>query len=193
MSRFVFGCDPGARHEKHVDSKRGTGWCLVFVPDDVSAEPVLLEHGQVVGGPDEWLDAINLPSFGKPAYHALMQATEYVVEGFTKRIAAAKIDPLEIVGMMRMSAAIRGIRCDVSRPVERIIVTHEDLKRIGWWPGGAGHADTAQSIRHVLATLIQEGHPGTSRLISPPDAVAPVPTAKKPGDGRTAPQINDLW
>ena len=168
--RLIFGTDGGARHEKHVTSGRGTGWCEVMVENDPTAPPRLMDGGQVVGGPDQWLDAITLvPKTGsQPAALAAHRATEFVTENFTLINARAKIDPLEIVGMMKMLARTTGRPHYTQEPSQRNLVSHDDLKRIGWWPGGAGHADQAQAIRHVLSRLLREGHLGTATMLKPP-------------------------
>jgi len=99
----------------------------------------------------------------------IREATEFVVENFKLLNPRAKIDPLEIVGMMKMWCAINKRHMTLQMPGQRTSVSHEDLKRIGMWPGGSGHADTAQAIRHVLAALMAKGHIPTMRLLCPPE------------------------
>lgn len=164
---YLFCVDGGADHAKNnvVQSKRGTGWCLLTCTD--TTEPELLAFGHVLGGPNAWLDAITTRNSIDPAYTALRRATVLVVEDFKLINARAKIDPLEIVGMMKMWGACNRVNVVLRTPKSRLGVSHEDLKRIGMWPGGGGHADTAQAIRHGLSALMAKGHEPTMRLISP--------------------------
>lgn len=176
----VLCIDGGGDHaaNKVTESMRGTGWCLLKVHAQYA--PVLVAHGQVRGGPAAWLEAIitakkvaiNLDEEWNNLRRALQVATHMVVEDF-KLIRpvppGVNIDPLEIVGMMEMWCALRGTPLTRQMPSERLAVTHDDLKLIDMWPGGTGHADTAQAIRHGLVALMKQRHQPTMRLISPPD------------------------
>lgn len=164
----VFSLDPGAEHGAHTKSRRGSGWCRIsWHPDSV----VLEEHGHIIGGPGMLLEAltgkVNDVGQHDPAWYALRAADRLVVEGFDAWNTAAKIDPLESVGMMRMYGALNGLATFVQRAGERTSVSHEDLHRIGMWPGATGHADTAQSIRHALVHLMKFGHRPTIDLVVP--------------------------
>ena len=168
---LIFGVDGGAdlAAKAVVKSVRGTGWCLVRYTETTVE---LAAYGQVVGGPDAWLEAITglATEHGEhdPAWSALREATGLVVENFVLLNARAKIDPLEIVGMMRMWGAVHRRPVAVRMPKQREAVSHDDLHRVGMWPGGAGHADTAQAIRHVLSWLMSQGHLPTIMLLAPP-------------------------
>lgn len=161
---LTFGIDPGATHKKHSDSQRGTGWCLMAHYDDLT--PNLVEWGHVVGGPAEWLHAVF---YDAHLSEALWKADRFVCENFVMFNDRAKPDPLQIIGQMEMYAMLKEKQIIKRMPGQRLAVSHDDLKRIGMWPGAKGHADTAQAIRHVLAQLMQEGNVPTMAMVSPDD------------------------
>lgn len=161
----IFAVDPGGAHKKFTKSDRGTGWCLMEIIDEL-APPVLVGHGQVVGGPDEFITEYSSESRMR---NAMMQADVVVTEDFVLLNARANTDPLEIIGMVRMFALEHGKMFVKQMPGKRKATDHDDLKRIGMWPGGAGHADTAQAIRHALAYLLNRLHRGTMVLVQPDD------------------------
>ena len=160
----LMAIDPGAQHDKHVTSERGTGWAL-FETRNPYDKPLLKEYGQIVGGPDEFMAAmVDDVAFRR----SLNQADVILVEGFKLMNMRAKTDPLLIIGMVRMYALMAGKAPAVVQPPRgRTLVDHDDLKRINMWPGGKGHADTAQAIRHGLSYLLNNGHVGTQVLIQP--------------------------
>lgn len=164
----IFGIDPGAEHAKHVTSERGSGWCLIdadFTPQKGAATPpVVIASGKINGGPDELIKALEEDH--EALKHAL-SADTLLVENFKLLTMRASTDPLIIIGQMQMFASINGMKFVKRMPRQRETVSHDDLKRIGMWPGGAGHADEAQAIRHVLAYLMDLGHMGAMMLIDP--------------------------
>lgn len=162
---LIFAVDPGGAHKKFTKSDRGTGWCLMEVTGQTSP-PALVDHGQVVGGPDEFISEY---SRGITMRAAMMQADVVVTEDFVLLNARANTDPLEIIGMVRMFALEHGKTFVKQMPGKRKATDHDDLKRIGMWPGGAGHADTAQAIRHALAYLLNSLHRGTMIMVQPDD------------------------
>lgn len=179
--QYIFGVDPGGEHQAHtVDSQRGTGWCLFEVRDDAPA--ILESHGHVLGGPNTWVRAMT--DSDHPAHRALRLSTRAVVEGFRLFNIKASADPLETIGMMKLWSVINGKELKVSRPGQRTGVSHDDLKRMGMWPGGRGHADTAQAIRHVLSAIMAEGHQPTIELFAqfhePESVEEPVAPPSKP-------------
>lgn len=168
VNRYIMGIDPGADADRTTKERtRGTGWSVVHVPEQ--GFPRRVAGGVILGGPDDFLRAVrgagDDPAFGGH----LMGATELVVENFTKQVSAAKIHPLEIIGMVRMFCAMRVLPLTINMPGARKLVSHDDLKEKGWWPGGAGHADEAQALRHVLSKLLREPHVPTAMLFHPPD------------------------
>lgn len=161
----IFGIDPGAEHAKHVTSERGSGWCVIDAEPGGTDAPVVIESGKINGGPDELIEAFDK---GHPALKYIVRSADVLlVENFRLLNVRANTDPLIIIGQMQMLAYMHDLRFVKREPRQRNTVSHDDLKRIGMWPGGAGHADEAQAIRHVLAYLMDLGHMGTMQLISP--------------------------
>jgi len=162
---MLMAIDPGAEHDKHVTSERGTGWALFQVHLGTTNPPTLEAYGQIVGGPDEFMEAmVDDVAFRR----SLNQADTVLVEGFKLMNMRAKTDPLLIIGMVRMYALMAGKKPAIVQPPRgRTLVDHDDLKRINMWPGGKGHADTAQAIRHGLSYLLNNGHVGTQMLVQP--------------------------
>lgn len=168
---LIFGIDPGADHKKHSVSERGTGWALIEVSDNVAAPPRLVSSGHVLGGPDAALAELTDRKTGYSPHSmrgAFLQANIAVVENFKLFDKNADPAPLEIIGAMKLYCILEGKQIVVQMPGERGGVTHDDLKRIGMWPGGRGHADTAQAIRHILSWLMKKRHKPTMMLVSPP-------------------------
>ena len=159
---LIFGVDGGGEQKKNsLKSDRGTGWCLIQVDavDDMVL-PELMEHGQIAGGPDNFLQWVH---------EALewTRAEVMVVENFRPMSARVDAGPLEIVGMVKAIGLLTNKKVVVREPSQRTLVSHDDLKANAMWPGGAGHADTAQAIRHVISWLISTGHTGTINLFAP--------------------------
>lgn len=169
---YIFGIDPGADHKKHSVSERGTGWALIEVHDNVNTPPTLAASGHVLGGPDSLLAELVKPGNVLQQQWAMrscfLLASIVVVENFKLFDKNADPAPLEIIGMMKLYCALESKEIVVQMPGERGGVTHDDLKRIGMWPGGRGHADTAQAIRHILSWLMKKRHKPTMMLVSPP-------------------------
>ena len=172
MSTWVVSVDGGGDQAKGTKEVRGTGWALLRVHED--RPPELLATGLIRGGPTPFLAAAADP--GSALREALAICDQLVVENFKLLNPRAKIDPLEIVGMVRMYGMMTGIPVAVQMPGQRNIVSHDDLKRIGMWPGGAGHADEAQAVRHALAWASLQGNAPTIGLLSPDPDGEPEPT-----------------
>lgn len=160
---ILFSVDGGGDQQKGSMSVRGTGWAAFRIEDE--SLPVLEQTGLIQGGPDNFLH--DVMSLGSDAGMWLREAGQVVVENFVLINSRAKIDPLEIVGMMRMWCAIKHVPCAVQMPGARKMVSHSDLRRIGMWPGGAGHADEAQAVRHGLTWAMLNGHRPTIELLHP--------------------------
>lgn len=154
--------DGGGDQQRGAQEVRGTGWAALSLPDD--GPPVLRATGLIPGGPTPFLHELGRSSELRQ-YVAV--ADQLVVENFKLLNSRAKIDPLEIVGMVRMWGMIYHVPVAVQMPAQRTIVSHDDLKRIGMWPGGKGHADEAQAVRHGLAWASLQGHAPTIGLLSP--------------------------
>lgn len=162
---LIFGVDGGADHKKHTKSDKGSGWCLMEAAAVNPYEPPkLLSYGQTIGGPDAFLKAMEKDS---ELAKAMERADQLIVEDFVQLNARADPGPLEVVGMIKMYGLLMKRPVATRMPSQRTLVSHEDLKANEMWPGGAGHADTAQAIRHVLSWLIANDHPGTIALFAP--------------------------
>lgn len=159
---LVLAIDGGADQHRGTQAVRGTGWAALTVPDD--GRPTLEETGLIPGGPTPFLTEMGRSSNIRTWASV---ADQLVVENFLPLNAKAKIDPLEIVGMVRMWGMVFNTPVAVQNPSQRMIVSHDDLKRIGMWPGGAGHADEAQAVRHALAWASISGHMPTIAMLSP--------------------------
>lgn len=159
---LILAVDPGGRHKKHTPkSPRGTGWILIEANDEVVKK---WAGGLIVGSPEKTIESMVSGELRE----ALNMSTQLVVENFVKLNPRADPSPLETVGAMRMEALLSGKPLSVRMPGQRNLVSHDDLKRIGWWPGGAGHADEASATCHGLSWLLDHGHLPTAMLVNPP-------------------------
>lgn len=153
--------DPGAKQKAGTLDVRGTGWALIGIGTE---PPQLLGTHLSGGGTDRLILDVMLDSVCKMMWDL---ADIVIVENFRLLEARANIEPLEMVGVIRGIGAAQGKRVIVQEPADRTIVSHDDLKRIGMWPGGAGHADEAQAVRHGLAWALKEGNRPTVELLAP--------------------------
>lgn len=173
---IVIAIDPGSRQKKGTLEKRGTGWAALEIHDD--KPPALRETLLAPGGTDALLhDITEANTWPRMLW---LQADVVVVENFLHLNPQANIEPLEMVGVVRGIGAAQGKRVVVQNPADRTIVSHDDLKRIGMWPGGSGHADEAQAVRHALAWALKNGNRPTIEALAPDDEAttdAPGPSA----------------
>lgn len=160
---IVFAVDPGSKQQKGTLDVRGTGWAALGV--HAVRPPELLATGLLPGGTDALLAALQDTERAAGAW--FHQAEQVVVENFILREARASIEPLEMAGLVRGLCAALGKPCVKQNPDQRTIVSHDDLKRVGMWPGGAGHADEAQAVRHGLTWAMIDGNLPTISLLSP--------------------------
>lgn len=158
----ILAIDPGSKQKKGTLDVRGTGWAVMEIWPDVP--PELLATGLHPGGTQSLLDGIQ--GDGELADY-MHRARLVVVENFRLLEARASIEPLEMVGVIRGFCAAQGKTVVVQEPADRTIVSHDDLKRIGMWPGGKGHADEAQAVRHGLAWASKSGNRPTVELLVP--------------------------
>lgn len=163
---IILAIDPGAKQKKGTLDVRGTGVAALEICDDVP--PVLRGTLLAPGGTQALIDWLTGPLW-VPMRSWWQQADVVVVENFLHLNPQANIEPLEMVGVIRGIGAAQGKRVIVQNPDERTIVSHDDLKRIGMWPGGAGHADEAQAVRHGLAWALKSGNRPTIELLAPDD------------------------
>lgn len=159
----VVAIDPGAKQKSTTLDVRGTGWARVVVHDD--RPPELKDTYLAPGGTRALVDHIT--GLWTPFRELWQTADVIVVENFILLEARANIEPLEMVGVVRGIGAAQGKSVVVQNPDERTIVSHDDLKRIGMWPGGKGHADEAQAVRHALAWALRSGNRPTVELLAP--------------------------
>lgn len=155
--------DPGAKQKSGTLDVRGTGWARIAVHED--RPPELKDTYLGRGGTAALLDHITGP--WTPFRELWQTADVVIVENFRLLEARANIEPLEMVGVVRGIGAAQGKRVVVQEPADRTIVSHDDLKRVGMWPGGAGHADEAQAVRHGLAWALKSGNRPTVELLAP--------------------------
>lgn len=154
----ILGFDPGG-------SGNGTTG-RVNINVDRDSLPTLIEAINIPNGGDRLdgiYDSLHITArfrFGHPDVLA-------ICERFIPRKGAANIDctPLLIEG------AIRVLFRDVilQREQERLIITDEHLKKLGWYDTlkGGNHHDAKEAARHVLAYLIKNGHKPTLELLFP--------------------------
>lgn len=160
---IILAIDPGARQKKGTLDVRGTGWARLVVHDD--RPPELKDTYLAPGGTQALLDHIAGP--WTPFRELWQTADIVIVENFILLEARANIEPLEMVGVVRGIGAAQGKTVVVQNPGDRTIVSHDDLKRVGMWPGGKGHADEAQAVRHGLAWALKNGNRPTIELLAP--------------------------
>jgi len=159
----VLAVDGGGDQQKTTREIRGSGWSLIQFGDH---PPLVLDGGLVPGGPDPFLAEITRD--GSRLGEALRnEADQLVVENFVPLIPRVNAGPLEIVGMMKTLGWAYDLPVAVQMPGQRTIVSHDDLKKHGYWPGGKGHADQAQAVRHALAWAILQGNRPTVELFAP--------------------------
>lgn len=161
----VLAIDPGARQQASTLEKRGTGVALLQFSDN--EPPTLVWTYLISGGTDSLLGTLTGTMYWGPIQEWFKLADIVIVENFRLREARANIEPLEMVGVVRGIGAAQGKRVIVQEPADRTIVSHDDLKRVGMWPGGAGHADEAQAVRHGLAWALKTGNRPTVELLAP--------------------------
>lgn len=160
---IILAIDPGARQKAGTLDVRGTGVAMLEFSDQ---SPVLRGTLLAPGGAQTLIDWLTGPLW-VPMRSWWQQADHVVVENFLHLNAQANIEPLEMVGVVRGVAAAQGKPVTVQNPGERDIVSHDDLKRIGMWPGGKGHADEAQAVRHGLTWALKNGNRPTIELLAP--------------------------
>jgi hypothetical protein len=166
----ILAIDPGAKQKAGTLDKRGTGVAVLEVHDD--KPPVLRGTLLAPGGTQTLIDWLTGPLY-VPMRSWWDIADEVVVENFLHLNAQANIEPLEMVGVIRGLGAAQGKPVVVQNPADRTIVSHDDLKRVGMWPGSAGHADEAQAVRHALARALRSGNRPTVELLAPDDEATP--------------------
>lgn len=164
---IILAIDPGAKQKPGTLDVRGTGVAALEFHND--KPPVLRGTLLMPGGTAMLIDWLTGGGQMTPVRSWWQEADHVVVENFVHLNAAANIEPLEMVGVIRGIAAAQGKPVTVQNPGERDIVSHDDLKRIGMWPGGKGHADEAQAVRHGLTWALKAGNRPTIELLAPDD------------------------
>ena len=113
-------------------------------------------------GQVSWLASLDWPMFD-----------HVVCESFTVNAGTAKKDPsaypdvFSLIGTIRYLAWANGAEFHFQTPAEaKSFATNDKLRRLGWYKGGAGHADDAS--RHLLTFLAKNNYrPILERLASP--------------------------
>ena len=96
-----------------------------------------------------------------------------ICESFTVNAGTAKKDPsaypdvFSLIGTIRYLAWANGAEFHFQTPAEaKSFATNDKLRKLGWYKGGAGHADDAS--RHLLTFLAKNNYrPILERLTAP--------------------------
>ena len=96
-----------------------------------------------------------------------------VCESFSVRSNTHKMDQgafMDVwsnIGALRYAAYLAGVPFHLQTPAEaKSFATNDKLKKLGWFTGGAGHADDAS--RHLLTFLVKQRDPEILERLAAP-------------------------
>ena len=141
-----------------LDPGRTTGWSTWEVYDEAPIE--LLDHGQVRGGLEGFINAWRHERFGYPE---LVVSESFHLDGRTPK---PDVTPLKIEGALAVLCGDVGIPLHYQRNVMKAHAPDDLLKRSGLWFTGEQHARDA--IRHAIAWAKLNGHSPTIGWLWPP-------------------------
>lgn len=109
--------------------------------------------------PGGWLgQVLDIQGFlvGYPWDHVICESFT-VNAGTAKKDQGAYPDVFSLIGTIRYLAWANGAEFHFQTPGEaKSFATNDKLKRLGWYKGGAGHADDAS--RHLLTFLAKNNY-----------------------------------
>ena len=78
---------------------------------------------------------------------------DFIVTTETAKKMTAQMWSLHLIGALKYLSHKHGFSLVMQKPAQRMSISHDQLKGIGWWHvGGAGHAN--QAARHAVVYML---------------------------------------